>query len=365
MWIYLLLSGSLMIVRVIMPLKIRRIWKILLSIVVLLIAGKFYVLRLFGSKTLFNPELPAWVLLPFTWLFAVQMFFTIWLVLIDVYFWIIGRRLGMKRGRWLIGAMVISAMLVSYGMYEGMKTPVITRKELVFKELPDELDGLTIAHLSDIHVDPFTGADRVREIVRLTNGLQADLIVITGDFVDGRADVRGKDLQEIRHLEARLGVFGVPGNHEYYSGYKQWNEFIRSCGVRMLNNRCEFPLTDLALGGVTDPTARKFGEAMPDVEKAFAGVSERPFRILLAHQPKLAPYAARTGVELQLSGHTHGGMIYGLDLLVAFFNLGMYSGEYEVDGTRVFISNGTGIWNGFPLRLGHRSEIVLLTLKKE
>ena len=133
----------------------------------------------------------------------------------------------------------------------------------------------------------------------------------------------------------------------------------------MLVNRHEMILPELALGGVSDPAAKKRGGALPDVEKAFMGTAPGTFKILLAHQPKLAPEAAEAGVDLQLSGHTHGGMIRGLDLLVGVFNFGMYSGEYDFNGTKVFISNGTGIWNGFPLRLGHRSEIVLITLKKE
>ena len=365
MWLYLLISGTVMIWRGIIPLKIRKSWKILLSFAVLIIAGKFYVLRLFGGRTLFNPELPAWVLLPFTWLFAVQMFFTLWLIFMEAYYWILGKRLGMVRSRWLISGLVFSALLVSYGMYEGMKTPEIVRKELKFRNLPAGLDGLTVAHLSDIHVDPFTGAEKVRKIVDLNNSLKPDLVVITGDFVDGRANVRSKDLQEIQRLESRFGVFGVPGNHEYYSGYNEWMKLIRSYGVRMLVNRHEMILPELALGGVSDPAAKKRGGALPDVEKAFMGTAPGTFKILLAHQPKLAPEAAEAGVDLQLSGHTHGGMIRGLDLLVGVFNFGMYSGEYDFNGTKVFISNGTGIWNGFPLRLGHRSEIVLITLKKE
>ena len=365
MWIYLLLSGTLVIWRGIIPLKITKTWKIILSLIALLTAGKFYVLRIFGGKTLFNPDLPQWILLPFTWLFAVQMFFTIFLVVLEFWYWIVGRRLGMKRSRWLIAGLVISAVLVSFGMYEGMKTPEITRKELVFENLPDELDGLTIVHLSDIHVDPFTGAEKVQKIVRLTNVLTPDLIVITGDFVDGRAEVRGKDMLVLRDLESRFGVFGVPGNHEYYSGYSEWLNVLRNCGVRMLINNWEMPCENLVLAGVTDLAAKRMGKELPDVEKAVMGVPEGSFKILLAHQPKLAPAAAAAGVDLQLSGHTHGGMVYGLDLLVGAFNFGMYSGEYDIDRTKVSISNGTGIWNGFPLRLGHRSEIVHITLKKE
>ena len=117
------------------------------------------------------------------------------------------------------------------------------------------------------------------------------------------------------------------------------------------------------LAGVSDPAARGFGEPVPDIVKAVRGIPQGRFILLLAHRPGQAHAAAKSGAALQLSGHTHGGMVYGLDWFVGRFNGGYVSGLYEVGGMKLYVSNGTSIWNGFPIRLGHESEITLLTLR--
>lgn len=374
MMIFSLFLGIIVIWRGIWPLKISRKWKLVLAVIAGTVAFKFYILRFFGGKMFFTPELPGSVMLPATWLFAVLMFFSLWLIFSDVLGWTVKlyRYIRRKNGGkilffnpvWRSSGLILLAILVSIGMYYGLKVPDVTRKTLEIPRLPAELDGLKILHLTDIHVDPFTGSRKVDEIVKISNQLLPDLVVITGDFVDGRVEVRGKDLAGLSKLHAPLGVFGVPGNHEYYSGYRQYLETLRGCGVRMLTNEHVRFGNSFVLGGVTDPAAKMKNEELPDVGKTFMGAEPEIFKILLAHQPKLADEAAANAVDLQLSGHTHGGMVWGLDILVGAFNKGRYSGEYEVGGMKLFISNGTGIWNGFPLRLGHRSEIVLLTLKR-
>lgn len=373
MMIFSLFLGAVVICRGIWPLKLSRKWKIILSAAAAIIAFKFYILRLFGGKMFFTPELPGAVVLPATWLFALLMFFSLWLIAWDLLGLSVRicRFIRRKKGGtifffdpvWRSAGLIPLAILISYGMYEGLKMPEVVRKDIVISALPPELDGLQILHLTDIHVDPFTGKNKVDRIVEVSNSLSPDLVVITGDFVDGRVEVRGKDLAGLSKLQAPMGVFGVPGNHEYYSGYQQWLEALRGCGIRMLTNEHVMLGDSLALGGVTDPAAKVKREELPDVGKTFMGTKPETFRILLAHQPKLADEAAAHGVDLQLSGHTHGGMIWGMDILVGMFNKGRYSGEYDIGNMKLFISNGTGIWNGFPLRLGHRSEIVLLTLR--
>ena len=215
-------------------------------------------------------------------------------------------------------------------------------------------------------MDGITRADRIRKIVERTNALNPDIVIIAGDFVDGTVPVHGDDLRPLADLKARYGVFGVPGNHEYYSGYEEWMEFLPTLGIRMLHN--EHVQTGggaVVLAGVTDPVAGIMGKEVPDIRKALAGAPEKGVRILAAHQPRLAPEAAEHGVDLQVSGHTHGGMIAGIDRLVARFNEGFVSGLYTVGGMKLYVSNGAGIWNGFPIRIGVPSEIVLIRLRKE
>ena len=379
MIIFTLLLSSIIIFRCIILQKCNIAWKIAASVFAILIAGKFYLLRVFGgSSSLFNPELPAWILLPFAWLFAWLMFFCVWLIIYDLASLTTKLFCRWKKRRlpqfcqkplWRVYGLIPAAILVSIGIYEGTKLPVVTERTIIVKNLPEKFDGLRIVHLTDIHADPLNGEEKIRQIVDMTNAQNADLIVITGDFVDGRASVRGKDLAVLQELYAPFGVYGVPGNHEYYSGYREWITLLETYGVDILENQHVMPGENFALGGVTDPAASRMkgqGEfELPNVQKAFAGVPDGSFRLLLAHQPKVAVDAAENNVDLQLSGHTHGGMIWGMDLLVAAFNNGWYSGEYEVGNTKLYISNGTGIWGGFPIRLGHRSEIVVITLKRQ
>ena len=369
-----LFLASLVIFRGIFLLSLPKKWKLIFSFLATAVAFKFYILRIFGGR-MFSPELPAWILLPFAWFFALLMFWGVWLIICD-FAWL-GKKLycrwrnknnfsGKRESFWRSIGLIPAALLVSIGMYEGLKIPETVEYEVVMPELPPTLEGLKIAHLSDLHADPVSGRSKIARIVELTNRWQPDLVVITGDFVDGRTAARGRDLEVLKELHAPLGVFGVPGNHEYYSGYAEWMEFLRTCGIRMLENQ-HILLKDgqLALGGVTDIAAIRMNMPYPEVKKTFSGVPENSFRILLAHQPKIAPEAAAEKVNIQLSGHTHGGMVWGLDLLVAAFNSGRVSGFYDVGEMKLFISNGTGIWSGFPVRLGRRSEISFLVLKSK
>jgi len=373
MMLYSVVLGALVIWRGIWVQKFSRLWKIILSVFVVLISAKFYILRMFGGPLAFAPDLPGWILLPVAWLFASLMFFCGWMFLYEAA-WGIGKLICRFRKKpmpkffteplWRLSGLIPVVIIVSIGMYEGLKTPEVVEYTVYIDDLPAELENLRIVHLSDIHADRLSGREDVQEIVDIANAQNGDLIVITGDFVDGRMSVRGEDVLPLRGLSAPLGVYGVPGNHEYYSGYDEWVEFLNAHGVEMLEIRHVMLGENFALGGVTDPAAKHRGGTLPDIDGTFAGVPEGAFKLLLAHQPKLSLEAAEAGVDLQLSGHTHGGMVWGLDLLVGMFNHGQVSGEYSVGRMKLYISNGTGIWNGFPIRLGHRSEIVVLTLKR-
>lgn len=219
--------------------------------------------------------------------------------------------------------------------------------------LPDGADGLAVAVLADLHVDGITRADRIRKIVERTNALNPDIVIIAGDFVDGTVPVHGDDLRPLADLKARYGVFGVPGNHEYYSGYEEWMEFLPTLGIRMLNN--EHVQTGggaVVLAGVTDPVAGIMGREKPDIRKALAGATEKGVRILASHQPRLAPEAAAHGVDLQVSGHTHGGMIAGIDRAGGPVQRGLCVRIVHGGGDEAVCLQRGGVWNGFPIRIG-------------
>ena len=377
----ILIFGALLAVyvfcRAILPLRLKWGWKALLAVLLAVAAFKFHLLHLFGGPMFFSPVLPEGVLLAAAWLFSVLFLFFFLLLAADVIrllyllvlfclrkkkterFRIIGNRVN-------LALLAFAAVLATVGMAGGTGVPRVKEETISVNHLPDGADGLTVAVLADLHVDGITRADRIRKIVERTNALNPDIVIIAGDFVDGTVPVNGDDLRPLADLKARYGVFGVPGNHEYYSGYEEWMEFLPTLGIRMLHN--EHVQTGggaVVLAGVTDPVAGIMGKEVPDIRKALAGAPEKGVRILAAHQPRLAPEAAEHGVDLQVSGHTHGGMIAGIDRLVARFNEGFVSGLYTVGGMKLYVSNGAGIWNGFPIRIGVPSEIVLIRLRKE
>lgn len=377
----ILIFGALLAVyvfcRAILPLRLKWGWKALLAVLLAVAAFKFHLLHLFGGPMFFSPVLPEGVLLAAAWLFSVLFLFFFLLLATDVIrllyllvlfcmrkkrterFRVIGNRVN-------LALLVFAAVLATVGMAGGTGVPRVKEETISVNHLPDGADGLTVAVLADLHVDGITRADRIRKIVERTNALNPDIVIIAGDFVDGTVPVHGDDLRPLADLKARYGVFGVPGNHEYYSGYEEWMEFLPTLGIRMLHN--EHVQTGggaVVLAGVTDPVAGIMGKEEPDIRKALAGAPERGVRILASHQPRLAPEAAAHGVDLQVSGHTHGGMIAGIDRLVARFNEGFVSGLYTVGGMKLYVSNGAGIWNGFPIRIGVPSEIVLIRLRKE
>lgn len=378
----ILIFGALLAVyvfcRAILPLRLKWGWKVLLAVLLAVAAFKFHLLHLFGGPMFFSPVLPEGVLLAAAWLFSVLFLFFFLLLAADVVrllyllvlfclrrkrteqFRIIGNRVNLV-------LLVMAAVLATVGMVGGTAVPRVREEAIAVNHLPEGADGLTVAVLADLHVDGITRADRIRKIVERTNALNPDIVIIAGDFVDGTVPVHGDDLRPLADLKARYGVFGVPGNHEYYSGYEEWMEFLPTLGIRMLHN--EHVLTGegdaVVLAGVTDPVAAIMGREEPDIRKALAGAPEKGVRILASHQPRLAPEAAEHGVDLQVSGHTHGGMIAGIDRLVARFNEGFVSGLYTVGDMKLYVSNGAGIWNGFPIRIGVPSEIVLIRLRRE
>ena len=203
-------------------------------------------------------------------------------------------------------------------------------------------------------------------VVAKTNALDPDLIVITGDLADGTPAARAADVQPLHDLKARDGVLAIPGNHEYYADYLGWMRAYRALGLDMLENAhvvIRRGDAALAVAGTTDRQAGPFGQMRPDLTAALEGLDPGVPVILLAHRPGGAAQHAQAGVALQLSGHTHGGQILGPNLLTKWANEGFVSGLYHVGHMLLYVSNGTGLWNGLALRVGVPSEITQIVLR--
>ena len=243
------------------------------------------------------------------------------------------------------------------------------------KDLPAELTTLKVVQLSDLHVSNLFPATHTESVVAAVNALKPDLVLITGDFADGAIDTpkgyanRDKDLAPLEDLKATYGVYGVSGNHEYIGGaYQPLTAILKNHGVTLLENAHERLTVNgraVTIVGVTDLAAYRAGEAAHNLEAALANVQNDDLRILMDHQPRAAAESAnpKFGIDLQLSGHTHGGHTGLVGMLAARANAGFLKGLYQVGDMTLYVSQGTGLWAGFPVRSGTWNEITEIHFK--
>lgn len=261
---------------------------------------------------------------------------------------------------------VIAAVLAVtlFGLMDARRTARVVERDIALRNLPAALEGFSIVQLSDIHVGPTIKQGYIDAIVKRVNGLSPDLIVITGDLVDGSVTDLSDDIAPLAQLRARHGVYVVTGNHEYYSGADSWiAEFERLGMVVLLNRhvRIEHEGAGLVLAGIADYSAELFRPShRSDPVAALAGAPNEVPRILLAHQPRSAKAAAEAGCDLQLSGHTHGGQFWPWMHFVRW-QQPWVAGLQRVGEMQIYISRGTGYW-GPPLRFGAPSEITRIRL---
>ena len=290
--------------------------------VVLLVASQYHLWSRLSSGSVFSPEFPRTLVLLFNWAFGAIVLLAVMQIALDVTA-LIGR---LFRGGGAIPdgvryAAATAAMLLSaLGVSQATRVPTLKDVEIAIPGLPPQFEGYRLLQLTDLHISRLFPRDWTQTVVDRSNALGVDLIVVTGDLIDGSFGVRRADVEPLRDLHARDGVWVIPGNHEYFFGYDEWMGQYASMGMQVLAND-HTVLTRaggaLVLAGVTDLSASRTRNPAPDLHAALAGVPSDAPIVLLDHQPRDAAHAAARGVALQLSGHTHGGMILGLDRLVA------------------------------------------------
>ena len=259
----------------------------------------------------------------------------------------------------------LAAFVTVVGFAGARRRARIVSVEVPLANLPPALHGFSIAQISDVHVGSQIKQQYVDAIVDAVNGLDADLIAVTGDLVDGSVHDLSRHIAPLGRLSARHGAFLVTGNHEYYSGERAWTAEFTRLGLRVLLNEhvvVRHGGAPLVVAGVTDYSAHHFNpEQRSDPVAALLGApTDAGARILLAHQPRSASAAATAGFDLQLSGHTHGGQFWPWNLFVRL-QQPFTAGLHRLNNLWIYISRGTGYW-GPPNRFGAPSEITLLRL---
>jgi predicted MPP superfamily phosphohydrolase len=295
------------------------------------------------------------------WLGFVALLFT------DVAFSLMGAASGaapleLARGRALAaGALVLLAGGVA--LRSGLRLPRVKRTEVTLAGWPRALDGFRIAQISDIHIGPILGCAYAARLTARVNALAPDLVAVTGDLVDGGVAHVGGEVEPFGALRAKHGVFFVPGNHDFYSGLDGWLARVEALGMRVLRNERVAIGGDggFDLAGVDDHRGDWRLGSTEDVAAALRGRDPRRALVLLAHDPQTFHAAAQAGVDLQLSGHTHGGQLWPFNAFVRLVTP-FVAGLYRRGESRLYVTRGAGFW-GPPMRLFAPSEIAEIVLR--
>jgi predicted MPP superfamily phosphohydrolase len=257
--------------------------------------------------------------------------------------------------------LIVSVGINIYGYFEA-RYPRLETVEIRTAKLPPEIGHLRIVQISDVHVGMIVQGDRLARMVDMVKEARPDILVSTGDLVDGQIDSIGRYADLFRNVPARYGKYAITGNHEFYAGLEQALKFTRDSGFRVLRGETVDVGGLIRLVGVDDPTARYMGmpSAMSEKELLAAGTGTPLFTILLKHQPVVRKESAGA-FDLQLSGHTHKGQIFPFNLITKIY-FPMQNGYHNLsDGSALYVSRGTGTW-GPPIRFLSPPEVTLIDL---
>ncbi len=262
-------------------------------------------------------------------------------------------------------ALAVTGVSVGAGMLQARGEHEVVTIEISLAKLPRALDGFSIVQLSDLHTGMTIDRDFVQRVVDRTNALKPDLVALTGDLVDGPVATLRDEIAPLAQLSAKHGVFAVTGNHEYYSGVDAWIAELTRLGARYLRNE-HVTIGDgeasFDLAGVDDHGAHAWPGHGEDFAAATAGHDPARALVVLAHQPRQVRRAAGHGVDLQLSGHTHGGQIWPWHYIVKVQQGGLLAGSYAYEGTQLYVTRGCGYW-GPPVRVLAPLEITRIVLR--
>ncbi|MGA1795972.1 MAG: metallophosphoesterase [bacterium] len=326
-----------------------------LLIIFILGGAAFFVDRLITRRMLPDPFAFAVFQSGAVWLGVISIAFTLFLLQFILLFFL------PRHSRVItVAALLLVFLVSSFSLYRGTRLPRTRDVEIPLQGLSPALSGFSIVQLSDLHLHRWTPGRWLDGVVERVNALGPDLIVITGDLIEDDINECGRFIDILRRLRAREGVVAITGNHEFYTGIENFHELCRRANITVLRNEMITIEQGIDIVGLDDPAGEMFPESRPDLE-SILGKSERTRPVvLLFHRPLHFEEAARMGVDLQLSGHTHAGQIPPMDCIV-FLTYRYPFGLYRHHSAYLYTTCGTGIW-GPPMRLFSRSEIVRIVL---
>lgn len=339
--------------------------RVLVSIFVFA-ASQLFIYRFLGGNQ-FSPDLPGWFM-TFICLCLGFMLCCVFpsLLILPFAFWKERRKLFSKI---LLAGYAVCLPVTGVLFYNATRLPIPIEHEIsIFPEHSGK--PIRIAQITDLHVNSFVSEEWFDGFLEILDSMHPDVVVFTGDIVDGTPENKQPFLTKLSNIKAPLGMYFVPGNHEYYCDYDGWLGWFRSIpGMNVLENAHMIIESDgrkIAMVGVTDERAKKYeGRELPDYEKAVSGMELSDAIILLKHRPSPTEwYKDSVPVpDLVLSGHTHGGMVPLTGWLVKLLNYGFTRGMYDIGGVNLFIGDGTFLWSGFPFRMGTENAINLFILR--
>lgn len=367
---------AIVIVGFILPLRLSWRSKAIMCVIALLAVSKSYIYHIVGGNT-YDPEIPY----NLSFVFDIARTTMLFLMLLVLVRFVLNCLYRIVKLSWSVSLLptfslfhaqlmlLVSFACACYGTSCAYGMPEIKPYEFTIERLDPRLDGMRLVVMSDIHVSSPTDVNLIYKMVHKVNSLEPDLILLPGDLMDGSVEQRRPITNLLFELKAKYGTFISSGNHEYYSGYQEWRDYFEQGGFISLDNKVVELLDNqgkplMNLGGITDPRAARFNLPMPDPQGVIKALDPQAPSIILSHRPQYAPdFAASKQVDLVVSGHTHGGLVVGLDRLVANANGGFVSGLYQLGDTKLVVCNGTMLWMGMPLRLGVPSQILQITLR--
>lgn len=257
-------------------------------------------------------------------------------------------------------ALFLSMLIIGLAMYNGKKVPNIKRFNIETVKVDKDFK---IIQLTDLHLGRISNTKWLKKVIEKVNNENADIVLITGDFADGKSKNYINTVKLFSEIKSKNGVYAITGNHEYYYDYQNWLELYKKENIKFLFNE-KITFKNIEIFGVPDQAAKRLNEIMPDLSGTLKNQDKNKFRILLDHRPgSFKKNSEEKLIDLQLSGHTHGGMVPILKNVVAKYNNGYVGGIYKNNGAILNLSNGAGIWAGFSLRINDDSEINVITIK--